>query len=398
MDKSADPAFAPGESLILRYHRGIDCAELSLADYRGTSLREGVRILEFLDYKGVRIYLDDESTLMASGTFKSLEACFTMALCRKRGYRAVAFSSGANLGAALSLYGRTAGVATFFFHPDATSWKLDNDCFASPAAHLIAVDKPEKEVKKAALLFAEMSGIPHIPAMEWRFAATGLRALFVFETSRRRQLRFDWISQTICAGYGPIGFFDRAGQLVRGGAIGRELVPKFLGIQQDARAPMVRAWRRSHRQLEAEDIDSVSDDLLDQALYNTNPEGSYPLLHRHLLRYGGELRSLGRGEYEKHLPLLLRELANSGIRLKTRRMDGREEIMEKAGVMALAGTLAAIDAGTIRKGETVLSFFTGGAGDFSGQQGVPEFLIEREAELTVAVAEYWRTVERQLAT
>lgn len=394
MDRYVDPAFAPGESLILRYHRGIGIDELDSDDYRRVSLGEGARILEFLEYKGVRIYLDDESTLMASGTFKSLEACFAMALCRTRGYRAVVFSSGANLGAALSLYGRTAGVETFFFHPESTSWKLDNTFFENPAAHLISVDKPEKEVKRAALLFAGMSGLPHIPSMEWRFVATGLRALFVFESIRQRQTRFDWIGQSICAGYGPIGFYDRVARLLSEGAIGREQVPKFLGIQQESCSPMVRAWRKGHRQLAAEDIVGVSSDLLDPALYNTNPEGSYPLLHRHLLQYGGELRALRRKEFEKHVPLLRRELANRGIHVKTRQMDGREEIMEKAGIMALAGTLEAIEEGVIRKGETVLSFFTGGAGDFSGREAVPECLIKPENDLTSAVERYWKQIER----
>jgi threonine synthase len=397
VDRLVDPAFAPAESLILRYHRAIGFDELGRDDYRGVSLREGSRILEFLEYKGVRIHLDDESTLMASGTFKSLEACFTMALCRKRGYRAAAFSSGANLGTALSLYGRTAGVETFFFHPDATSWKLDDAVFASPAAHVVSVDRPEREVKRAALLFAEMSGIPHIPVMEWRFVATGLRALFVFETMRERRLRFDWVSQTVCAGYGPIGFYDRAGRLVREGALDGASVPKFLGIQQESRSPMARAWRRKHRRIEAEDVDGASDDLLDQALYNTNPEASYPLLHGHLERYGGELRPLRREEYERHLPLLLRELASNGIPVKTRRMDGREEIMEKAGIMALAGTLQAIDEGAIRKGETVLCFFTGGAGEFSGREAVPECLIGPEGDLAAAVERYWKGVRERAA-
>lgn len=394
VDRYVDPAFAPEESLILRYHRGIDCGELSTDDYRRTSLREGARILDFLEYRGVRIYLDDESTLMASGTFKSLEACFSMALCRKRGYRRVAFSSGANLGAALSLYGRTAGVETFFFHPHNTSWKLDDTYFESPAAHLISVDKPEKQVKQAALLFAHTSGLPHIPAMEWRFLATGLRALFVAEALRRR-LRFDWISQAICAAYGPIGFYERVERLLREGAIGKDQVPKFLGIQQEACSPMVRAWRSGHRRIEAEDVVSESDDLLDRALYNTNPDGSYPLLHRHLLQYGGELRPLRREEYDNHLPLLRRQLAQSGIDLKTRHLDGREELMEKAGVMALAGTLAAIDEGTIRNGETVLAFFTGGAGAFSGREAVPECLIGREDDLETSVRSYCRRIEGQ---
>jgi threonine dehydratase len=83
--------------------------------------------------------------------------------------------------------------------------------------------------------------------------------------------------------------------------------------------------------------------------------------------------------------------------VKTRRLNGREEIMEKAGIMALAGTLEAIEAGTIRKGETVVAFFTGGAGNFSGAEGVPECVIGREADLTVAVERYWRGLGRQPA-
>ena len=157
---------------------------------------------------------------------------------------------------------------------------------------------------------------------------------------------------------------------------------------------MARAWRRGHRRIEAEDIDSVSDDLLDQALYNTNPEGSYPLLHRHLERYGGEVRSLRREEYERRLPLLLRELANSGI-------PGEDAADERPGRDHGEGG----DHGACRhprgdrrgyhprEGETVLSFFTGGAGDFSGREAVPECLIARDDDLTAAVARYWEGVE-----
>jgi hypothetical protein len=243
-----------------------------------------------------------------------------------------------------------------------------------------------------------MSGIPHIPAMEWRFVATGLRALFVCESMRERGLRFDWVGQTICAGYGPIGFYDRVGELVREGALSGESVPKFLGIQQESRSPMARAWRGRHPRIEAEDVACASDDLLDQALYNTNPESSYPLLYRHLERYGGELRALRREEYERHLPLLRRELAGHGIHVKTRPIDGREEIMEKAGIMALAGILTAIDEGAIREGETVLSFFTGGAGEFSGREAVPECLIGPEDDLPAAVERYWNGIGGRLSS
>lgn len=58
------------------------------------------------------------------------------------------------------------------------------------------------------------------------------------------------------------------------------------------------------------------------------------------------------------------------------------------GLINLAGTLKAIDTGLIRKGETVLSFFTGGAGSYSGKEAVPEYKIKQEDDLEGAVRDY----------
>lgn len=388
MDKYIDAAYKPEESLVLRYHKGISLDGLTEDDLKAAALKEGARIFRLLDYKGVPVYLADESTLMSSGTFKTLEAYLTMALCKKKKYKKVAFSSGANLGSALTLYGQKCGVETFFFHPENTSWKFDKSLFDSPAAHLISVDKPETEVKRAAMLFAEMSGIKHIPEMEWRLSATGLRALFVFEFIIKKRIRFDWISQTVCAGYGPIGFYNMAGKLIREGVINKENVPKFLGIQQESLSPMVRAWQKRHSQIQSEDVVDASCDLLDEALYNTNPDSSYPILYKHLLDFGGELCSLNKEEYEKHLPMLLRELAAGNINLNKRHITGKEKILENAGLINLSGILKAIDNGLIKKGETVLSFFTGGAGSYSGREAVPEYEIKQEDDLEIAIRNY----------
>ena len=388
MNRYIDPAYKSEDSLVLRYCKGMSFDGLTMDDLKAVSLREGALIFRLLDYKGVTVYLADESSLMASGTFKALEACFTMALCKKKKYHRVVFSSGANLGSALTLYGQKAGVETFFFHPENTSWKLDRAIFDSPSAHLISADKPEKEVKKAALLFAEISGLKHIPEMEWRFPATGLRALFVFEFIVRERVRFDWISQAVCAGYGPIGFYNMAVKLISEGAVNKKDVPKFLGIQQEALSPMVKAWQKRHSQIQPEDIVCACDELLDQTLYNTNPDSSYPILYRHLLDFGGDLCPLNKGEYETHLPLLLEGLASADINLNKREIAGREEIIENAGLINLSGTLKAIDTGLIRKGETVLSFFTGGAGSYSGKEAVPEHEIKKEDDIESAVRDY----------
>lgn len=386
--KHIDQKYKPEESLILRYHKALFFNKLREKDFQAVSLREGARICKFIDYKNVSIYIADESTLMAGGTFKTLEACFTMALCKKKGYKKISFSSGANMGSALTIYGLNAKIETFFFHPKSTDWKLDGSLFVTSTSHLISVDRHEKEVKKAALMFSKITGIPHVPQLEWRFFATGLRAFFVFEYIFKNNIRFDWISQSVCAGYGPIGFYNIAKKLIREKIINKYTVPKFLGVQQESLSPMVKAWQNGHNQISYEDIPPDSTKLFAPALYNTNPESSYPILYRQLRNFGGHLCSLNAQECKDFFPLLLEALSVNGISVTKRCINGKYEILENAGLMGLSGTFKAIDDGIIKEGQTVLSFFTGGACDYSGKQAISEYEITKEDNLEVALQSY----------
>ncbi len=388
LDKYIDSAYKPEESLMLRYHKGIAFNNLSKYDFEAISLREGTKIYKLIDYKNVSIYIADESSLMSAGTFKTLEACLTMAICKKKKYSRVVFSSGANMGSALTIYGQKTGVETFFFHPESTSWKLNGSSFGPPTAHLISVDKPEKEVKKAALLFAALAGIPHVPEMEWRFLANGLRAFFVFEYMLKNCIQFDWISQAICAGYGPIGFYNTATKLMQEAIINKRNIPKLLGIQQENLSPIVKAWQNRHSKILFQDVISIPNELFVPNLYNTNPDSSYPLLYEHLLNFGGHLSTINKQEYENYLPLLLDKLTKIGINLTKRYLNGKDEILEKAGLLGLSGCLKSIDSGIIKEGETVLTFFTGGVGNHSGKQILPEYEIKKQNDLKKAVQNY----------
>ncbi len=388
LDKYIDSLHKPEESLILRYYKGMPFNNLNKNDFKAVSIKEGARIFEFINYKGVAVYIVDETTLMAGGTFKALEACFTTALCRKNKYGKIVFSSGANIGSALTIYGQKLGIETFFFHPKSTSWKIDGKIFNSPKTHLISVDKPEKEVKKAALLFAELSGIKHVPEIDWRLTATGLRAFYVFEYSLKNKIQFNWISQAVCAGYGAIGFYNIAKKFIQEGGINKKKVPKFLGVQQKALSPMVKAWKNKHSQILPQDIVSSSAKLFSPALYNTNPDKSYSLLYKHLLNFGGNLLTLNKKDYKIYLPLLLKALAKNGINLNTRKINGKDVILENAGLVGLGGTFKAIDEGIIRKGEIVLSFLTGGVSGYSGKQAAAEFEIKQEDDLKNALKKY----------
>ena len=388
MKEFIDPAYTAEESLPLRYFKGIACNGLERDDLIGLHLKEGARIFPLVNYKGVSVYLADESTMMASGTFKTLEACLTMALCRKMGYHKVAFSSGANFGAAMTLYAQKTGIETFFFHPRKTLWKLDGRLFPGPRAHLISVHKPENEVKQAALTFSGLSGVKHVPEKEWRYLATSLRAFFVFEYMQKHCMQFGWISQAVCAGYGPIGFYAKAGQLADEGVWSRDWVPKFLGVQQEAVAPMVRAWEKGHSKILDEDIVAPSEELLAPALYNTNPQASYSILHDQIVRYGGNMIAVNKQEHLVYKPLVLDWLDEAGIHLASIKINGTQRIIEEAGLLGLVGTLKAVDQGLIKEGEKVLAFLTGGAGMHSGEGARPGFEIKQADDLNSSLREY----------
>ncbi len=383
-----DTKYSQEKSLFLRYRPLSHFEGIKKEDIKKVHIREGSRIINFFDYHGVPIYLADESTFMAAGNFKTLEACFTIAYSKKRGYKKLAFSSGANLGSALTLYGQKCGIETFFFQPKAATWKLDNSLFHSPTAHLIAVDKPEKEVKYAARAFAKLSGAKHVPKAKWRYFATGMRAMFVFEYMLEHNIRFDWINQAVCAGYGPVGFYNCAKGLIRKNIVPKGLVPGFLGVQQAGLCPIVKAWQHEHSLINSDDVASGKGAILSPSLYNTNPDKSYPLLYKHLVRFGGHMISINAAEYARYLPLLLKEFAKKNIQIAQREIDGENRILENAGLIGLAGCLKAIDKRIVNKGENVLSFFTGGAGSYSKEPPKPEFEIHKNDDILNALKAY----------
>jgi len=114
LNRYIDQSYKPEESLILRYCKGIPLNNITKDDIKAVSLKEGARICRFINYRDVLIYIVDESTLMSGGTFKALEACYVMSLCRKKKYSKVTFSSGANLGSSLTIYGQKSGMRLFF--------------------------------------------------------------------------------------------------------------------------------------------------------------------------------------------------------------------------------------------------------------------------------------------
>ncbi len=362
-----DDRYPSERSLLLRYWRALDLAgvpRIGPAQLEAVSVAEGARVVPLGEHRGVEILVCDESTLMASGTYKDLDACLTVTLLECEGVGRVVTSSGGNLGHALARYCRARGIELLSFQPHSTRYKLNAAPPAADGVHIVSAALPEPQIKALARRFGERFGVRHVPALPWRLAASATRAMFILEAAQASAQPVRWIAQAVCAGYGPVGIYRCLGRLVDRGWLHPDRVPRLLGIQQRANAPMVRAWRDGARRIDPRHRQNlerrgVEHRYLEPGLYNTDPGANYTRLVRCLERFGGELLGVDADDYQRHCERLISWLGAAGITLT--RDPGSGEILEKAGLLAGVGILRAVERGLIAPGERALYLFTGGA-------------------------------------
>lgn len=377
------------QSIVLRYASTLAGAGLTRADLAATSQREGARLLELPSYRGVQLYLLDESSCMRSGTYKSLDGCISTALCRRQGIGRAVFSSGANAGIALTDYAARTGLETFFFCPASTLYKLDARLFQRRGAHLVAVAGADRRVKEAARIFARLTATPLIPTLDWRMLSASCRGLFLAEQVQEVG-PFDWFVQTVCAAYGPIGIYRALNGLVSGGQLDAASLPRFLGVQQAGLAPLVDAWSAQQSTLNAPA--HWVEEAIEPTLYNMQPSETYPSLRDVLLSSEGDMMAVTAAEFRARVERAADLLRAVGVVPTRATVAGEATYLEKAGLLAVVATLQAIDQGRITRGQIAVCAFTGGAAPAPQEPARPELVIGADADLEVEVERYCRAV------
>lgn len=181
--------------------------------------------------------------------------------------------------------------------------------------------------------------------------------MFLLENILQDDPRVRYLAQTVCAGYGPVGIFKCFSALAAEGLIQDSQIPAFLGFQQMANAPMVRAWSEGRREIRAAHVDAHPEAYLEPGLYNTNPGHNYTRLFNLIKYYGGDLGGIDNKDYERYSGDVVDMLERAGIKL-TQRANG--DYLEKTGLLTGIGILKAIDEGRIRADEGVVYLLTGG--------------------------------------
>jgi threonine synthase len=318
------------------------------------SIREGLRLVEIGAANGVVVHVLDETSLMHTGTLKSVDGCVTTARARLEGYDRICFESGGNTGMALTAYGRQAGLETFLFVPAASLPHLDSRAFAGDGAHLVVVDDP-RHVKATTAAFAARTGIPRVPRAAWRREASTFIGCFVLE-ALDGGARVDAIYQGISAAFAPLGIYRVLGE--RGG---HHPLPRFVGVQQAARAPMVQRWiARRGGAFAPGDVEPLS-----TVMYDDSPQeyGTFDDLDRLIDATRGRLTTADRDVFARlYAPFdgatsVIARLGACDIAITCR----AGEVTDRTGLMALARAIVDAEAGSVPPGTHVLVCVTGGS-------------------------------------
>jgi len=359
-----DDSHAAADSVVLRYRNAVQLEDDVDTDrelkelFARTSIREGLRVVSLGTMRDVHIDVLDETTLTRTKTLKSLDGCVTIAHCLRDGTERIVFESGANTGTALTVYGNAAGLETYLFIPAENLDLLDAASFAAPGAHVFSVPRPS-DVKPASAEFAKQHGVRRVPETGWRVRASTFTGCFLLEELLGGR-QVDVLAQSISAAFGPIGIYGVLTSHLA--AIGT--LPTFLGVQQASNPAMVRAWKAGVAEGAGAPLDTT-DNLLARVMYDGVPAtyGTFDRLRELLDASEGRLRTVDGDEFAQSMAMeiegetVLRRLATQGVDI-TLTPDG--SVLEKAGLLGLAGTVQEIAAGRIAPGSRVLVCITGG--------------------------------------
>jgi len=390
-DRAIDTRHDASESVVLRYRDALSFGGSQSEDGRFrellacTSIAEGVQIFPLLEYRGVAIDILDESSRMYTGTLKSIDGCVTTARCLLEGLERIVFESGGNTGAALAAYTGRAGIESFCVFPAENVSLIESRFFAKGRSHLIAVEKPEM-VREATQCVERVCGVVRVPKVDWRIAASEFIGCFILEQLIAGR-EYSHLVQSISAAFGPVGIYrvlernrSRFGKL-----------PSFVGVQQASNAAMVQAWKAGSSEIRTAEVRSTGD-LLSRVMYDSTPQryGTFEPLRNLLAQSGGHLATVDHAEFARYLsnhpdrgnPLDM--FRRNGVEIAER--DGG--VVEKTGLMALAGTLKQIDAGEIPRGSRVLCCLTGGTNRPDGL-AVPELFIKDLPSMAEELRNRW---------
>ena len=322
-----------------RHLRGLDLKLLT-----GLSRGEKVRVIGPLVYQKRLLYFLDLSTGSPTGTFKDWLACFCIAQCLQDGVAEIVTQTSGNTGNALAFYSGLAGVKVHAIFPSGNRYKIQPRVVESNVrCRFLEFEGAEPDQKVLVKDLAERLGLSWFPTLEQQIEANKLRAYFLADWCSQTGVRFDWHCQALSSAFGVFGFYHGLDEL---GALPG---PRFLGVQQEFRAPYAGV------------APDLAKPMSEPTLFRSEPSPQLlARMQRILASTGGRVEVFSWNKSLEDVGRAARIYREVGLEIKRSRVI--DDYHEKSPLMTLAKVLEGIRRGWIEEGNSVLVAVTGGAG------------------------------------
>ncbi|MGH8550132.1 MAG: hypothetical protein ACRERU_16315 [Methylococcales bacterium] len=267
-------------------------------------------------------------------------------------------------------------IRVIVFCPRSSRYKLPNCLQESKFGTVIEVHGSKGDQKSIAAEFADLFDPPLLPGLEDQIEANKLRAYFLAD--QRPPRPFDWHVQALTA----------SSDLIRG--LKNSAAASFLlNCSEYNRKPFVpisNSCLAKNYPLRLRYPSSKQ-----RFFARSHPPELLAWMGSFCRRYGARVDRILNAEYANYSGAATENLEGAGLRIQSRRIDGKQQIREQAGPLALAGCLRAIDLGTIKPGESALVAITGGWSG-NGDGGVRPGLDNRGQLHNQAIEFPWQDV------
>ncbi|UJR29580.1 hypothetical protein I4U23_010797 [Adineta vaga] len=343
------------------------------------TLNEQEQIIDAAFYRdtNIKLFLYDMTTMSPSATFKDFLGCLTFANCLQNNINCICAQSSGNTAMSLIHYARKHPSITLIqFYLTRNSYKI-NSIFVPNNVILVEVNSTEAEMKCILKRFSDLTNIPIVPSLNIQFEANQIRGYFIKDYSIENQINFNWYVQSLSSAFGPIGIYKGFTNILQDQQQQQQqlAIPKLLGIQQEAVCPFARElgfWNNST------DGTNTEVELIEPTLFRSNPGDLVNKVKQILDTYGGKIKVLRNNDFSHYLDEAISILIKNNINI-TKTFEGN--ILEKAGVIALAATLHEINNGdqkVFTKNENILIGITGGTACASVQKPRPKLVLNEK--------------------
>jgi threonine synthase len=344
------------------------------------SQREWAAIKSAGEYHGVSIDILDMSSETTTGTFKDWVACVALAHTLQNAIPAFITQTSGNTGNALASYASYSSIRCIILYPSESRVRIQAKLATSPLVEFVEVAASEEAIKRFAAQASESLHIPYLPIFDQQIEGNKLRAYFLDDATRTLKKVWNWHVQALSSAFGIFGLYRGFDEIRMEGQ--EPLIPRFLGVQQEAIAPYAEFIN------DLEPRTGVA--LLEPTLFRRQLPVSFLNEMRSIVdRTSGMVTRLENATYESLEGDALALFESAGIELIRDPTSG--SLNERAGVIAMVGALQGILDGAIRPGENVIVALTGGAGGGVREGFTPRF-FSSGGDVQRVINQAWSTV------